>query len=422
MIRNPTSYRRSLRAQLQLIKRLYFADDQASSYSGSPLRHTVELDEGKVIMGTKSCVETRWAQSCITSIGFPNSIDGVFEMLNSNSDRGENFLDLDYLLRFTPDDDTSWTAPKWLTEGDILFFYHTKRGGLNAQKLRKLAKRLYPEERGLTAILEHAAGQAEMYSGTIFGCASVSGSTEYFGPPEKHFDGRLFAPLGEVQIFETPLSSERFADYVKIGQNTITPVYTREAKGIRTLLAEDNLLTPFLSTAAFGDGTFRNVDKDNWAEISCLSATRFIHEAQLRSYLLDHFLGAIKDKGSTVLEECQCYRNGESTGIVDNFVKISGLWVPCEAKLSILSEKDIFGQVAKYMNIDSFVPTKGARRAERFTSSRTNCCLVVDQAGLYVISTKGVFIDCEYKKPMWKREQLGLIARSEFQDRIATYF
>lgn len=129
----------------------------------------------------------------------------------------------------------------------------------------------------------------------------------------------------------------------------------------------------------------------------------------------------MKDKWSTLLEECQCYQDGQGTGIVDNFLKIDGTWLPCEAKLNILSENNIFGQVAKYTNIDCFVPTRGARRSERFDSEKSGICLVVDQSGLYIISSHGVFLDCDYGEPVWKREEFGQIDPSQFKAPIRRY-
>ncbi len=296
--------------------------------------------------------------------------------------------------------------------------FTTQKGGLNASRLRNIALRSYPNEPNLVSVLDHAAELATLFAGTIFGCASVSGSTEYLGAPEKHFDGRLFAPLGNVHIFDVPLASARFTEFVKIGQTTITPVYTREAKGIRFLLAEDNFLPAFLSDVEFGDNTFRNVTKENWADISCLPGTRFIHEAQLRSYMLDYFLSAMKDKGSTLLEECQCFRDGHATGIVDNFLRVGGLWVPCEAKLNILSERDIFAEASKYMNIDAFVPTRGSRRFETFYPEKSKCCIVIDQSGLYLISSELEFVNCDYGTPIWKREQLGQLEPSRFRELV----
>ncbi len=261
-----------------------------------------------------------WAQSCITSISFPGTIDGLLDMLEGNNHKSECATDMDCLLQFCADDDTSWSAPKWLTEGDVLFFYHTKKAKFHITKLLKEAKRDYVHEPNLSVVLEHAANLARLYSGTIFGCAEVSSATEYFGRQEKHFDGRYFAPLGQVHIFEHPLTSNEFAEFIKIGQATITPLYTQEAKGIRGLLSKWNTLPHFLEKVEFSDNTFRNVDRNNWASISCLPSTRFVHEAQIRAYLLDFLLTAIKDRGTPLLEECQCFRKGQRTGIADYFI------------------------------------------------------------------------------------------------------
>lgn len=54
--------------------------------------------------------EVNWAQSCITSIGFPDTIECVFEMLEENEYKEENLTDIDCILRFNPDDGSSWTA------------------------------------------------------------------------------------------------------------------------------------------------------------------------------------------------------------------------------------------------------------------------------------------------------------------------
>lgn len=362
-----------------------------------------------------------WAQACVTSIGFPDTIDEVLEMLNRNASAGTEITDIDSVLRFRSGDETFWTAPKWLTKGDILFFYHTKRGGLNASKLLNDARRLHPRKRRLIAVLEHAAELSRRFAGTIFGCAAVSGSTEYFGKQESHFSGRSFAPLGKVHIFGKPLKSESVADFVKIGQATITPLYTREAKGIRALLAAENRLPTFLLKLEFGDNTFQNVNRHNWDRISCLPDTRFIHEAQLRSYMLDYFLSAVKDKGTSLLEECQCFRDGESTGIVDNFVKIDGRWFPCEAKLNIRAEKDIVRQVRQYIGVDSFVPTRGPRRSQWFYPEKPRICLVVDQSGLYIVSSDGKYISCSRDKPLLRREAFGGVDSSGFRELIRDF-
>jgi hypothetical protein len=78
-----------------------------------------------------------------------------------------------------------------------------------------------------------------------------------------------------------------------------------------------------------------------------------------------------------------------------------------ETKLSVLTspETKLLGQVSRYVAIDSFSPTLGARVGESFAASSSPLCLVADQAGIYTISN-GEFRGCSFGKPRWRREDL----------------
>ena len=195
------------------------------------------------------------------------------------------------------------------------------------------------------------------YAGTIFGCAQVAGPTEYDKNKLYHFGSRFFAPLEQIHIFKHPLRAEHFAEYVKIGQSATTPLWGSQFEGIRTLLAEHNRLPDFLKQARFGEKSLRDVNKDTWREISCSLTARFIHEGQLRVYLLDYLLSEIKDEGTPLLKECKCHPRNPSLGLADYFIRVADHWIPVEAKINILAEKDILSQVAQYVQINSFTPT-----------------------------------------------------------------
>jgi hypothetical protein len=272
--------------------------------------------------------------------------------------------------------------------------------------LYQQALQSYGPRSDLTRLLERAAEHANYYAGAIFGCAEISGATEYSQSELYHFGSRFFAPLGRFHLFQHPLPSETFADYVKIGQNTTTPLYGQQFDRIKILLAEQNRLPNFLRMARFGTLSFRTINQDNWLSISCTSNTRFIHEAQIRSYLLDYLLSEVKDPGTPLLEECQCYRDGDKTGIADYFIKVHGRWLPVEAKLNILTERELLAQVAKYTEIDAFVPTQGTQRTQQFSVDRHALCIVVDQSGIYV-TKGGEFFRCQPALPIWQREALG---------------
>lgn len=369
-------------------------------------------------MKRKSAISKRYVQSYICSVTFPDTLEDVLNMVAGNKFKAAWATDIDTLLNFQATDSIFWTAPKWITEGDIVFFYHTKRALRRTERLLAEAKADHPRKRNLIKLLERAWQTAEAYSGKFFACASVAGATERFSGLNKHFISPHFAPLREVHTFDEPLPQDAFADYIKIGRSTVTPLYKREFNGIRKLLSVGNALPDFLRDAVAGGDGFKDVNAKNWASISRAPDTKFIHEAQLRSYFLDFFLNELKDKGTSILEECECFRGAKNTGRVDYFVKVSGHWIPVEAKLSIAHEKDVLNQVAKYTNVDAFVPKKGIRRNKKYKIGETRICLVVDKFGVYFVSSRDKFIKCSLRKPVWKREELAEKEMDEMREAI----
>jgi hypothetical protein len=357
-----------------------------------------------VIMPTKA-KSIKYIQSCLVSVSFPETLDGVLNMVKGNKFIADWSTDLELLLNFKNGDPVFWTAPKWMTEGDIIFFYHTKRAKTRTARLLAEALQKFPRKRNLIKLLKRAKATADLYSGKIFGYASVSGATQMFGKQEKHFVSRLFAPLKEVRIFEEPLPQEMFADCVKIGLSTTTPLFKKEFNGIRKLLSKGNEMPSLIQNVSLGDKVFRNINVSNWRSISCRPNTKFIHEGQLRAYLIDFFLNEVKDKGTPLLEECECFRGTRKTGRADYFVKIHGQWIPAEVKLDISKEKNLFDQTAKYMNIDFFSPGKGSHRNRIFKATSEVVCLVLDRFGIYFIGADGEFLKSGFDKPHWRREQ-----------------
>ena len=373
-------------------------------------------------MQQKSAINKRYVQSYICSVTFPETLEGVLDMVARNKSKADWATDIDTLLNFQTAHSIFWTAPRWITEGDVVFFYHTKRALQRTERLLAAVKAHRPRKRNLIKLLERARRTAEAYSGKIFACASVAGATERFSGLNKHFISPHFAPLQEVCVFDEPLPQEVFADYIKIGLSTVTPLYERELNGIKRLLSARNAMPDFLSDAVAAGNGFKDVNAKNWISISCSPHARFIHEAQLRAYFLDYFLNELKDKGTSVLEECECFRAGKNTGRADYFVKVFGQWFPVEAKLSIADEKGVLSQVAKYTNVDSFVPKKGIRRNRTFKIEETRICLLIDRLGIYFVSSRNKFIKCSFRKPVWKREALTEETIGEMREALKALF
>ncbi len=359
-------------------------------------------------------------QSCITTISFPETIDEMLDMVEKNQHFADWTADIDLLLDFKPDCNIRWSSPTWLTQDDILFFYYTKGSRRRIIKLLQEVRRDYGQESYLAQFLEYELEAAEFYSGTIFACAEVSGLTEYSDSELCHFNHKFFAPLGEVDVFDKPLAYEKFTESITISQRTITLIYGQQFDRLRSFLSSPNILPDFLKNAQLRDG-LRDVNKNNWFLISCHPSTRFIYEAQIRTYLIDYLLNEIKDKGTSLLEECECYRGRKRTGKVDYYIKLDGKWIPVEAKLNVLAEKDILSQIAKYTRIDFFKPTIGQHRGKAFETTKLSMCIIVDQSGIYIVSDNN-FFECYPGKPIWKREQLNPATALTIRNKIINNF
>jgi hypothetical protein len=369
--------------------------------------------------GAQHPIPQRWVQSCITNVSFPTTLDGVRSLVGKNCDDANALTDLDVLLSPRLTHELFWTAPRWMTTGDVLFFYHAVSATTRIRRLLKQAQS--SSNTPLIKVLQHAEQLAAMYAGTIFACAAVAGSSERIEHDDvlSHFKSTMYAPLKRVHIFEAPVSAEQFQQFVRINrQGTITLLGRNEFNGLKHLLSQRNPLPLFLEAAQFGEQHFRAINKDNWFTIACAPQTRFIHEAQVRSYFLDYLLSELKDKGSPLLQECHCFRRGHATGFADYFVQIHNVWVPIEAKLSVLLERDIPAQVQRYIHVDTMKPTKGTNRNRTFVVADSSLCIVADQDGIYV-TKNGKFVDSAPGSPKWKREQLNQAVVRDIREHIA---
>ncbi len=354
-------------------------------------------------------------QSCITTVSFPSTLDEVYGMIKKHQ---EYLTDMEVLL--CEDVDIRghwWSAPRWLVQGDVLFFYHAKSA---QQRVKSLLKKVKEQgDPNLWDLLKHSTEIAEKYGGTIFGFAIVKDPPEYLDndPEFYHFKGRIFAPIDEIYIFKNPLSADKFGKFVKISQATITALDKKTFDGIQGLLSAENKLPAYLKRAVFSEVGFRNINKDNWLSIITGKNIRFIHETQVRAYFVDYLLSNVKDNRTPMLEECQCFRNEIRTGIADYFIKIGGCWIPVEAKLNILTEQNLSAQIKKYIQIDTFTPTKGNSKNKVFKLSKSPLCLVVDNRGVY-LTEDGRFKDCSPDEPIWRREKLSRQVISEMRNQL----
>lgn len=338
-------------------------------------------------------------------------------MANWHQEESDNWItDLESLLYEDKDKNEPgyWTGARWLTEGDILFFYQTdSRPKRFIRKLLKEARELpATDAEPVIRLLERNRELVDRYAGTIFACARVTGPSEYLSRANdvedtSHFRSRIFVPFHKAHVFDAPLGGEQLKQHVKVNTGgSVTPLLGEDFERVKQELARRNDLPEYLVNARPGGRGFRNISRETWRDISCASSQRFIDESQIRVYLLDYLLDELKDHGTPLLQECDCSRAGRRTGRADYFIQVGTIWVAVEAKLNILCERDLLGQLAKYTNIQSFQPQRGQYRGRQFTVTSSTLCLVADQAGLYLVDDDNYVLGAP-GSPAWPREELS---------------
>jgi hypothetical protein len=90
--------------------------------------------------------------------------------------------------------------------------------------------------------------------------------------------------------------------------------------------------------------------------------------------------------------------------------------VPVAAKLNVLTERDLVSQVRKYIGASRASVVRRGRKIvlRREVSER---CVVIDQAGMYVVGAEG-YVECSAKRPLIRRPELARLSGSQIRQRL----
>lgn len=352
----------------------------------------------------------RPVQSCIAHTSFSSTLEVLLKEF-----AWKPKSDMEQLLWPEKTDGLqTWTSPRWIKQGDVLFFYHTQKA---MTRLKSLRRQLEGEDYGprvsrkrMEELASYVVEQEQIalrYAGTLFGCAEVAGPIVRFddlGREKRHWRSDIYAPLNRPHVFERPIPIDLLSEAVMLSPGgAMTPLHGKHFAAVRELVGRYNELPEFLASAEPGGVDFRKIDRKNWMELGCAAAARFIDESQLRAYLLDYLLEEIKDPRTTVYQECRCASGSGSWGFADYFVRVGGKWWPVEAKLNVRAEVDLVRQVRKYLGVREFEPKRGRGAGRRVACAErgevSGECLVVDAHGVYLIDRKG-FRGCEIERPL----------------------
>lgn len=370
----------------------------------------------------------RECQAWVANVGFPGTLEALNTMLANHEFKEDGKkgyrTDLESILRGT----SNWTAPAWAMPGDIVFFYHTKRalpgcrlllrGAEQALAKARTKRRRWDVEPYVLA-LRHAELRAKDLGGHIFAWTVVTGDaerSEVGGGEGAFFKGKVFASITRARAFKHPLPLREFITFAKPREGSITPLGPSEYGRLITLLGKKNTLPVKLERSRVGSTGFYSVTRQTWRAISCQPKTRFLNEAQLRTFWVDYLLREVVDPRTPIVVEAQCWRASKRTGIADYFVKLGGEWLPVETKLKHRLAVDLTGQLQKYTGVDRF-------SGRHLLGKKTHACCIPRGDRFVVVDHEGVHVRGGAVRKLRKvvsRVETGKLSRVTIRSRLLT--
>lgn len=283
------------------------------------------------------------------------------------------------------DDIVSYVAPKWATDGDVVFFYYAKSSINTIRKLKKECSNFFnseEERKAMNAILINAEKIYSLIGGCIFAVGRVCGNAEIGEKFEhSHFRNNIFAPVTDFVNLETVIPLEYFSEYAPLEfKKSITPILGESFEQLKNDILEDCYIN-YLAYSHSAPVPLKDISADNWMGLNMDYRRKYFLEIQFRKYYVDFFLKQFGDL-KKIYAECACYKGGKRSGIADNCIKFNGKYVFIEVKLNVDAVCDFLKQLEKYCNVE---------KAKLLDDEKAEKDDIV-QNFVFVIDTKGFYI------------------------------
>jgi hypothetical protein len=340
----------------------------------------------------------RLVQSCINSVGYPQTITEfrqAFEWRLEESGSIHKSLNTDEFYRGF--DDASgqlypmkndafdqWTSPRWFTQGDVSFFYHTKSALRNALKIRSILSNCLRSEKTNRISLSPGVGKvsrshvekliqvadrgvffAQTYSGKIFAAARASRNFITRRPnKDLHWRSNNYCDYTNMYLLRNPISIDSLKPGIVIGQSTITPLTRNGFEKIQDAVFFMNKEVRWLKNLRHRDSRItEEAKKLGWKGVALEFAPVFIFENQVREYLITPFLKDVFPRWR-ICEEVRTSEKANRYGILDYLITRGKIAVPVEAKCVITDGPGLREQLRKYCSVkialgDSAFKTSG---------------------------------------------------------------
>ena len=297
--------------------------------------------------------------------------------------------------------------PVWAVEGDIVFFFHAKTA---IQRITKLETEMKKEKEWMKEsdwfemfgdalgnyeqvsldddirwqALQRARELYKKYGGKIFAIGRISGRPYYDNQEYDdmyHWSSRVYAPIDRIYVLQQPIDISEFSDFLPIStRGAITPVVGSDFDRLKRIIASKNNTPQYLKESRAIPLPLKKINAKNWLEVTQHYRRLFTLEIQFRRFYVDYFLKVLGEQ-KKFYAECECYRQGQRTGIADNAMKIGGRWCFVEVKLNIHTEPHLHNQLKKYCQVEKTALDK-ERSAEK-EKLWQNSVLVIDTTDFY---------------------------------------
>ncbi len=347
-----------------------------------------------------------YVQASISNISFPNDIDGLRYFIYEHKQYNIEDILLDYSCP------QIWTVPRHSKIGDIVLFFHAKTARQRIVMLKNIIKRNYTDYKDadiLTEWLDRALILSDKYSGKIFAIGKVQTipTKEDDNPFEgQHWRGRIYADVGDIFILDAPIDISEFNDFILISrQSAITRLPHKQYIKLREVVALKNVILPeYYLHSSIGDFTLANITKENFLEETRPYRRRFLLEIDYRAYFVDFLLKSIS--GRIFYRECACYNKQNPVSFVDNVFKYNEKFYLLEVKLNIHIEKDLIGQLRKYITSEYvYLDNKHLNKLENF-----------EREFMFVIDTEAIY------KYTYSRNVIEVLVRLDDMDNFTNPF
>lgn len=317
-------------------------------------------------------------QAYILNISAIQTIEELREMTEN-----ELVHTVESAMHIGKDEAGSYTAPKWIMQGDIIFFYHAATAHQHNRRLRKeVSNGNFEDADKLNSYLDYCDNLYKKYGGKIYAVGVVA-DTAYYSDAEwehPHFKTRIFAPITNVVYLEYPLPAKQFKEFLPIAtQQAITPVLGNDFMKLKSLILRYNDV-PYLQKRSSVSIPIKDIQKGTWIEAANENGRRFLLEAQFRKYYVDYLLSMLSDDNK-IHQEVQCIKQGKSVGRIDNVILMNGEYCGIEVKLNLFFDFPTYiDQIKRYAEADVFRLDSG------FECKCTGRIIVIDILGIYAYS------------------------------------